>query len=79
MLGMLRGQPRPHKAGHDLFSKLDHSSVSRLATGDIGRQLLDGDGFARVQQVIHLPERVLAVVVQCLVCCGCRIGGILIS
>jgi len=35
-----------------------------LAAGDISRQLLDGDGFARVQQVVHLAQGVLAIVVH---------------
>ena len=46
--------------GHD-----DRARPGRLATGDIGRQLLNGDRFSWVQQVVHLPEGVLAVVIQC--------------
>ncbi len=40
-----------------------------LAAGNVGRQLLDGDRFARVQQIVHFPDGVTAVVVQCLLRC----------
>ena len=61
------------------FGKCFDTASKNLAARDVGRQLLDGDGFARVQQVVHLSKGLLAVVVQCLVCGGGRISGILIS
>lgn len=33
---------------------------SRGLAGDIGRQLLDRDGLSGVQQVVHIPQRLLA-------------------
>lgn len=51
------------------FSAPSSEETGFLVAGDEGRQLLDGDGFARVQKVIHFSQSLLAVVVllcQCL-------------
>ena len=57
------------------FGKCFDTASKNLAARDVGRQLLDGDGFARVQQVVHLSKGLLAVVVQCLVCYSCCVVG----
>jgi len=49
--------------GHDC-TNVEGCSAVCLAAGDVSRQLLDGDGFARVQQVVHLAQGVLAIVVH---------------
>lgn len=60
------------------FGKCFDTASKNLAARDVGRQLLDGDGFARVQQVVHFSKGLLAVVVQCLVCYSvcCVVGSI---